>query len=105
MSLICDGTGKYIDFGKPLYAGTRGDVAFYSALCQEALASIPESERRSEPCGPEDDGVDIHEASSDKNFNDAYTLTGFTLGNFLFSISREALERYLPRHAKKYPRP
>ena len=102
MSLICDETGRYIDFGEPLMAGTRQDVNFYSALCQEVIERIPESERRNHSCENGQGGVNIHKATSGKNFNGAYSLCGFTLGRFQFSISQEAAERYLPKHVRRY---
>ncbi|MBP9748188.1 MAG: hypothetical protein KBD17_01000 [Candidatus Pacebacteria bacterium] len=84
-------------------AGTRGDVQFYSALSKEVLGRIPESEKRPVPCDPAEGGVNIHIASSGKNFNGSYSLKGFTLEEFSFSISKEAAERYLPKHIKRYP--
>jgi len=106
MSLLCDETKQDIKYGDTLRAGTRGDVEFYSALSQKVLGRIPESERRPTPCQPDDDGgVDIHEASSSRNFNGSYTLSDFTLGVFLFSISKETAEKYLPKHIRRYPAP
>ena len=104
MSLLCIETGRDIDYGDVLMAGTRYDVGFFSALSQEALKSIPESEKRLAPCQPGEGGVDIHHASSSRNFNGSYTLFDFKLGNFLFSISREAAKKYLPVHYTQYPR-
>ena len=103
MSLYCDETERDIEYGSPLMAGTRGDVEFYSALSQDVLGRIPESEKRPTPCEPGDGGMDIHEASSSENFNGSYTISDFTLGEFRFSISRETAEKYLPKHSRRYP--
>jgi len=105
MSLICDETKRYIKYGDVLRAGTRGDVEFYSALSQEVLGRIQDSEKRQTPCEPGDGGVNIHEASSSRNFNGSYTLSDFTLREFLFSISKKTAEKYLPTHARRYPAP
>ena len=103
MSLICDETGRDIIYGESLQVGTREDVEFYSALCEEVIARIPESERRPEPCVRGDGGVDIHRATSGKNFNGAYTLTvGFQIREFLFSVSKETAEKYIPKHLRHY---
>ena len=105
MSLLCDETGRDIEYGDILMAGTRYDVNFYSALSQEVLGRIPKSEKRPTPCDPSEGGVDIHEASSSRNLNGSYTISGFTLGEFRFSISKETAEKYLPKHARRYPAP
>lgn len=105
MSLICDETGRDIEFGDVLMAGTRGDVQFYSALSKEVLGRIPESEKRRVPSDPIEGGVDIHEASSSKNFNGSYTLRDFALGKFRFSVSEATAQKYLPKHMNKYPVP
>jgi len=105
MSLLCDETGRDIEYGDVLMAGTRGDVEFYSALSQEVLGRIPDSEKRATPCEPGDGGVNIHEASSSRNFSGSYTISGFALGEFRFSISKETAEKYLPKHARRYPAP
>lgn len=105
MSLLCDETCRDIEYGDVLMAGTRGDVEFYSALSQEVLGRIPESERRPKPCEPSEGGVNIHEAMSSRNFNGSYTISEFRLGGFRFSISKDAAERYLPKHVRRYPVP
>ncbi len=103
MSLICDETGKYIEYGDVLMAGARSDVDFFSALSQEVLKQIPDSEKLPKPRDPINGGVNIHEATSLRNFNGSYTLCDFQLGKFLFSISQETAVKYLPRHIKRYP--
>jgi hypothetical protein len=102
MSLICIEIGRDIEYGEILRAGTRQGAGSFSALSQEVIERIPESERRSTPCEPADGGVDIHEASSGRNFNGSYTWSGFRHGKFLFSISQEAAEKYLPRLVKEF---
>ncbi|GEM_PF-2944231 len=105
MSLICDETDRDIEYGDVLMAGTRDDVEFYAALSQEALGRIPESEKRPTPCEPNENGVNIHEAMSSRNFNGSYTVSDFELGEFRFSISKETAKRCLPKHIKRYPTP
>ena len=102
MSLLCSETGEYIEFGTVLMAGKRPDLEYSHALSEEALRDIPESEKRSTPCQRGDGGVDIHEAFSTRNFNGAYTWSGFKSGAFRFSISAETAKRYLPRHLAHY---
>lgn len=102
MSLFCDETGRDIEFGATLRAGTRTDVDFYSALSDEVIRQIPDSEKSRKPRKVGSGGLDIHEASSSKNFNSAYTVRDFQLGDFLFSISQETAEKFLPKHLKRY---
>ncbi len=105
MSLFCDETGRDIEYGDVLMAGTRSDVNFFCALSQTALGPIPESEKRPTPCEPGDGGVDIHEAYSSQNFNGSYTVSDFRLEQFRFSISKETAEKYLPKHIRRYSAP
>jgi hypothetical protein len=102
MSLICEEHGHDIEHGDPLYCGTRDDVSFYSAFCQSVIDSIPTTLRRVTACPLDEDGVDIHEGSAGRNFNGSYSLFSFDCGKFLFSISQEAAEQYLPIHTKRY---
>lgn len=104
MSLTCDQTGKDINFGDPLFVGTRFDVDFFSALSWEVLQKIPIGDRRPDPCSHYEGGVDIYVATSGKNFNGSYTWTiGFKKLHFVYSISQTVAEKYLPNHIKKYP--
>ena len=103
MSLICDETGKDIEYGDVLMAGARRDISFFSALSQEVLKQIPDSKKLSTQRNPIKGGVDIHEATSSRNFNGSYTFCDFQLGKFLFSISQETAMKYLPNHIKRYP--
>jgi hypothetical protein len=105
MSLVCDETGRDIEYGSILRAGHREDVNFFSALSWEVLKRIPNSEKCKTPRKSSDGGVDIHVATSSRNFNGSYTLCDFTLGKFLFSISQKTAEKYLPHHIKHYPAP
>ncbi len=102
MSLLCVETGRDIKYGDILMAGTHGDAKFYSALSQEVLRRIPDSQKRETRCQPGDGGVDIHRAGSSRNFNGSYTISDFALGEFRFSISKETAEKYLPKHARSY---
>ncbi len=102
MSLICDETGRSIEYGAVLMAGTRDDVDFYSALSQEVLERIPESQMCSTPCEPNGGGVNIHEAIASRSLTGNYSTSDFRLGGFCFSISDETAHTYLPEHAKRY---
>lgn len=103
MSLVCDETGKDIEFGDPLFVGSRWDADFYAALSWEVLKNIPSDDRRTEPCDINSDGVDIYVATSKRNFNGSYTVTtGFKKLDFVYSISRTVAEKYLPNHIKRY---
>jgi hypothetical protein len=100
VSLFCDETGRDIEFGDPLFAATRVDIEDFYALSEEALSRIPPQERLGGPVGAEKGGEDIHAAKSTRNFNGSYTVVGFELSIYLFSISQETAERYLPVHSK-----
>ena len=100
MSLVCDETGRDIDFGTPLFAAAREDVSTFYALSEEVLSRIPPSERCFGPLKATEVGEDIHAAHSTRNSNGSYTMTGFELGTYLFSISQETAEKYLPIHTR-----
>ena len=102
MSLCCDETGRCIEYGEPLKAGTRNNVFFFSALSKEVINKIPQSKRCAYPRKSNEGGIDIHEASSGYNPGGNYTLCDFTLKEFCFSITQETAEKYLPNHAKHY---
>lgn len=103
MSLCCTETNRVIYYHEALFAGTRVDVDGFHALSQDVINRIPVSERFFTPRSSFEDGLDIHKATSDLNWNGTYTwLEGFTLGEFLFSISQETAEKYLPNHIHKY---
>ena len=101
MSLQCAATNRDIEFGTPLYAATRSELPFFLGLSEEALAQIPVTERHSEPCSG-GDGIDINKATSNGPTTvGSYSLSGFTLGDFLFSISQESLSRHFPSLEKR----
>lgn len=102
MSLLCDETRRDIEFGEQLMAGTRINAKFYSALCKEVIDRIPMSLRRVKSCKLWEGGVNIHEATSTRNFNGSYTLCNFTIGKFSFSVSQKVAKRFLPNHIKSY---
>ncbi|KPJ85854.1 hypothetical protein AMJ57_01595 [Parcubacteria bacterium SG8_24] len=94
MSLICSETRKDILFGRPLWAAKpSGGVVGY-ALSGEVIDRIPLAERQARP--GDDTALDIHQASSGRNFNGSYTWSGFRVGGLAFSVSRETAARYLP---------
>jgi hypothetical protein len=103
MSLLCDETGRDIEFGTVLMAGIHEDNPdIIYALSQEALRRIPESEKRSTPCESGDGGINVHEASSSRNFNGSYSFFDFTHGGFVFSVSKETAEKHLPTHSRNH---
>ena len=104
MSLLCVETGYDIEFGDPLYAGTRPDIEVYTALSQAAINKIPLAVRRNNPCAPGEPGINIHLASSSRNFNGSYTVCSFHRDEFLFSVSEENAEKYLPQLIKELAR-
>lgn len=98
MSLVCIETGKDIEFGRPLMAASIHGLDFFSAVSKEVIDRIPLKCRFIEPVA---DGVCIHVATSGENFNGSYTWSGFTLGEFLFSIGAPAADMYLPKFAQQ----
>lgn len=100
MSLFCHESKNYITFGDPLFAGTRKDAKFFSALCEDVINKIPEKDRNKKPCDPIEGGIDIHRASSTLNLTGTYTLCDFTIEEFIFSVSRETSKKYLPELLK-----
>lgn len=105
MSLICDETGRAIEHGAVLMAGTRDDVEFFSALSQEVLERIPETLMCPTPCEPSKGGMNIHEAMASRNLTGNYSTSDFRLKGFCFSVSDETAQTYLPKHATRYPAP
>jgi hypothetical protein len=102
--LVCDQTNRPIIFGTPLFAGTRKDNIHYFPLSARALVKIPDSVKRSMRCNPRDGGIDIYDAKSTKDpNNNFYTISGFTLGSFRYSLSHQAAVKYLPHHILRYP--
>ena len=99
MSLVCIETGRHFDAREALYAATRADLRTYSAVSADVLNTIPESLRGSEPA-PDGEGLDIHRAWSTANGSGGCTLRGFTLDVFLYSLSEETVQKYLPNLAQ-----
>ena len=97
MSLICFETGRDIDCETPLYAVTRTYLNSIDALSASVVDKIPEERRLPSPINPVSGGLDIHEAASGEGLSGQYTLGGFSLGKFLFSVSRETAEEFLPK--------
>ncbi len=102
MSLLCCETREDIEFGDTLMAATRPDADFYFAVSIEVLNRIPKSYRHRMSCKPGDGGVNIHSAFSTWNLNGNYTVKGFVLRGFAFSIAKETAETYLPNYLKLY---
>ena len=100
MSLFCVETNLDIEYGDALFSATRRDIVTHTAVSKPIIDRIPMSERCEFLREAGDYGVDIHIATSGRNFNGSYTLCDFELGKFLFSISKEAAEKYLPKYSK-----
>ena len=93
MSLICAETKRDIKYGSPLHAAAREDWYFFSALSEGVLKQIPEEEIRPIPAESVGEGINIHLATSSLNPTGSYTISDFTLGKFLFSISAETAKK------------
>lgn len=101
MSLICDETKKDIKFGDPLFVATQEDKRILYALCHEVIDKIPKKERIKK--GKKSQGkIDIYSATSSKNHLGNYSCLGIRRGDFLFSLSKEAVEKYLPKQYKNF---
>jgi len=85
-------------------AVTRHDAAWFSAVSREILDRIPERLRLSRPRKGREAGADVHEASSTRNFNEAYTLCDFRIGPFRFSVSGTTFRKFLPKAHRNFLR-
>lgn len=105
MSLTDLETGLDIIYGEPLFVGARGDIKCMSALSQSTVDRITLEERIPKPSEGRF-GIDIHQASAGRNFNGSYSwLVDFKQGPFLFSVSQETAEKYLPTMVKQFSQP
>lgn len=93
-SVICDETNRIILPEEEFYCVTRMEWGFHCYLSKEVIERIPAKgripTRRSFGAG----GVDI--------FKHIKGRTLFDPGEFLFSVSQETAEKYLPNHLKRY---
>jgi hypothetical protein len=103
MSLLCAETGGLIEFGTELWAVTRGDMIYFQALSAPVLECVLDSEKRPEPCQLGEGGVDIHVGTSTRNFTGSYSWLNFAKGKFLYSLSQESAEEYLPHLIQLLP--
>lgn len=103
MTLICTETKRGIDADIPLYALTRTDIDTFSAVSGTVVDRIPDECRLPEPIAPVSGGFDIHEAQSGTTSADQYDLRGFSLGRFLFSVSRVTAEEFFPSYCTHHP--
>lgn len=104
MSLLCDECFEVILYGTSLFAGTRCDVDVAAALCNYEIEKIPKEKRVLKKRDTQS-GVDIYTATSVRNSPlDSYSLSGFKLLAFSFSIDQETATLYLPKHISNYPK-
>ena len=103
MSLQCGERKRDIEHGDPLYGVTRSDLVFFTALSEEVVGQIPEEDHCPHPCGSSS-GVDIHLATSSRNFNGSYTVCDFTAEEFLFSIPEDVAEKHIPQVYSQFQR-
>jgi hypothetical protein len=96
MSLLCVETGRDIKFGSPLMAAILPGGVLFSALSKEVVATIPQESRLTSELTHLLDGINIHDATSTRNFNGSYTVSGFRIGEFRFAISDADAEKLLP---------
>lgn len=96
MSLLCVETGRDIKFGSPLMAAALPGGDLFSALSEEVVNTIPQELRLTSELTRLGDGVNIHDATSTRNWNGSYTISGFRFGKFRFAISDATAEKLLP---------
>lgn len=94
MSLLCVETERVIEYGDPLYAGTRNPEEMFTALSQPVIDRIPETCRSATPIAG---GISIHHASAGRNFTGSYAWSSFKIREFLFCVSMADARQYLPR--------
>jgi hypothetical protein len=97
MSLLCHERGTDIEFGEVLRSATHPDMEYRCALSPQVIDRIPERERLIQPRKRAEGGMNIHNASSTRNFNGSYTLCDYTTHGFLFAVSEETARKFLPR--------
>lgn len=95
MSLLCSESEDRIWSRYKAYMAVHPLGQGY-AVGELAIARIPESERRTRPCGPMEEGLDIHEGVGTKS-SGTWQFSTFETGRFLFSISEKGAKFYLPR--------
>lgn len=66
------------------------------AVGQDPVDKIPQSERWLQPCDTNEEGYNISEGLSTKGFSGNWQMSTFQRGDFLFSITRETAQKYLP---------
>ena len=103
MSLLCGERQRDIDYGDPLYAATRSDLPFVTALSEEVIGRIPKEDQCPHSCASSR-GVDIHLATSSRNFNGSYMVRDFTQEEFLFSIPGDVAKKHIPRVCRQFQR-
>ena len=102
--IYCEETEKEIVWGMPVFAGIQDSLfVFFHKFCKEAIGHIPEENRRKNRCeeyGGDDKGLDIFTGSLLKETETGNLYFEFyrSKEKFLFSISEEAVEKYLPKH-------
>jgi hypothetical protein len=102
MTLQCSETGKGVRYGTTLLAATTTRSAAFYALSQDAAEQIPQDARSAAFLS---DGLNVYAASSGgPTLGDCYTLGGFCVGVFVFALSSENAEMYLPNLWQKIER-
>jgi hypothetical protein len=99
MALICAEREEMIWKGEGLFAAVHPLGEGY-ALSGLAVRDIPEGERCPRPREGLVDGLDIHAGSSTVSTG-TYSMSDFRKGKFLFSISEETAQRYLPKTLRR----
>lgn len=96
MSLICAECEFDIEYGTKLFAARSASAESAHALCEECCNKIPSSSR-SGAASVKTTGLTVCHADSDRNFNGAYTWTGFTSKEPLFTVTTATALRHLPK--------
>ncbi len=101
MSLICSESGKDVRVTEKLF-GVVHPLGKGYAVASSVISRIPESERRTNPCDPMEEGLNVHEGHSTANPTfGTWAWSTYRHGKFLFSVSKETSKKYLPKTRRK----
>jgi len=107
MSLACyehlEQAPHFLTVHDTIFCVTTAEDDDFTAICCLVVDAIPNNLRLARPVR---DGVDVHSGSSTPNLphklSDHLSYRGFTIGDRLFSITRQTARLYMPRTAGLY---
>lgn len=104
MSLECHETHDLFDPGDTIWCGTRTHSDLCSAVCDAFVSRIPLELRRTVPCEPGEEGVDLHHLVGGRagTFFPYVQILSTRMGPFLFSVSGETARTYIPKTYATY---